>query len=194
MFRITARGLFLVDVQVVLQRLLNDQLQIEPRRMGWELGRDDPERDQDGVFDLRHRFGGNGAKMFVQALLVDRPNLIQLHHRIDFEAAFWCLDRHFDGLGGRWFGRADSRDDGGVASAVADVVLQDEGRASLLDLNADRRVEVDQIHLAARRAGYRFSSWSRLAHTSALSTSHSLANSRSSSRLAAYPCSSCSRS
>src|ERR1035441_9900000 len=88
----------------------------------------------------------------------------------------------------------DGSHDGDRAVLVGDVILDDDGGPSLLNLVAERGVEANQVDLAATGKGYffLFLLWATC-HASSSKGNHSAANCRSRSALARASCFSRSR-
>jgi hypothetical protein len=116
---------------------------------GFSLDFDETKIQQEGSVDFSHSLGPQGPEPANQATLVDRADLIQENHGVDREASFTRSHEHLGGIRGFLELRGNCRDDGDGTATIRGVVLDDHGRASLLDLCPYRRIEAHQKHLPA---------------------------------------------
>ena len=97
--------------------------EITIREMERRLDINETEANHRGLVDLLHRRGAKDAETLDQPTFVNRPDLVQQHHRVHGQATL----RHFyqDARGALALNiRRDCGDDGHRTVPVADVVLQ----------------------------------------------------------------------
>lgn len=110
---------------------------------------DEANANSQSPVDLLHLRFRQSAEMSCQPFLVDCPNLIQQHYRVEGETRR-CLGGNQDLRGIQTVIElgADGSHDGDWTGLVRDIVLQDYSRARFPDLSADCRIEIDQIDVS----------------------------------------------
>src|SRR5581483_9038594 len=147
-----------------------------PSLAGWFLGQlDETQTQHSGTVHELHRFRAELPEAPDEPLLVDGPDLIEEDDRIDLEAALRGRHGNLRGVQPALELRRDGSDDGDGAETVGDIVLQNYRWARLLDLRAQRRIEVDEVYLASPRDRYLL----LCCHASSSRANHSPASRRS---------------
>src|SRR6266550_2619819 len=114
-------------------------------------------REREGVFDgalnLREDRGRQSSKFFYNALFIDRFDLFSHGFRSKSETSRAFRNNHMTGgdVGGI-FRQRNHNDE--LAEAIDAIVGHHNGRTSLFDLDADRRVKVDDHDITAPYVGH----------------------------------------
>src|SRR2546429_8017713 len=106
-------------------------------------------------------------------MFINRAYLIEEDDGINCETAFFGFDERFCGIETILIElRRDRGDNRNGAVAVGNIVLQDESRARLFNLGANRGIKINEIHLTTTRLRYRWfpchASSSRAKYSSAI--------------------------
>src|ERR1035438_10262065 len=155
---------------------------------------DQPQADLDGFIHPFHVLPGEPADLLLEPQSVHRPNLVGDNGRALRQTAVCRFNHDFPGERRLREMGTDGRHDGDWAVLVGDVIPDDDGGPSFLDLVADCGVERNQVDLAATGKGYffLFRPWATC-HAPSSKGNHSAAICRSRSALARASCFSRSR-